>query len=435
MKRRDFLRNSALGVGAAVGAGIVGGSGVLHAGEEPKKEKTPLKIKEYRTLGRTGFKASDISAGYVKDPAVLRNLLDAGVNYIDTAESYKNEDVVGDVVKEYDRKKIFITTKMEIKKELGLKKEDFLKRARKSLERLKTDYIDAMLMHSAEELATLKTEGFHQAMDQLKREGKLRYVGVSNHGSAWAHPAKVPMEKILTTAALDGRFDIMLLTYNFIGDNKGAKVLQLLKEKNIGATLMKVNPVGNLPRMRKRLAEMKKDHKRYEFAKNWVKHLEAQAALAADFIKKHKLDDPKRMRDAAIKFALSNPNVHTVCCGFHNFDLVDAYLPLSGTRLDAGEKTALNLYKQGCGHMYCRHACGECESACPHNVPVNTILRYNHYFEAQGKEKFAMKSYYNLKAPKADLCANCAGHCQAACPYGVPAQGMLNLAHHTLSLA
>jgi diketogulonate reductase-like aldo/keto reductase len=202
MNRRHFLRNSVLGVGAL-------GAGMLHSQE--KKQETPevenkeeWKIKEYRTLGRTGFKVSDISTGYVGNPAVLERLLDAGVNYIDTAESYGNEPVVGQVVKNRDRKKVFITTKMEIKDDLS--KEGFLKRARKCLERLQTDYIDCMMMHSTESVKLIKTEGFHEAMKQLKTEGKLRFVGISNHGSNHAQDGEDSMQKVLTAAAMDWTF-------------------------------------------------------------------------------------------------------------------------------------------------------------------------------------------------------------------------------------
>jgi predicted aldo/keto reductase-like oxidoreductase len=127
---------------------------------------------------------------------------------------------------------------------------------------------------------------------------------------------------------------------------------------------------------------------------------------------------------------------------------------IMGTVLDAGvnyidtaegygrgnaEKSAgeaiLAAYKEHCGRLYCRHACGLCEPSCPSHVPVNTIMRYNHYFEAQGSEKFAMEKYARLNAPKADRCRDCTGFCQTACPYGVPIQGLLNIAHARLTLA
>ena len=433
MNRRRFLKNSALGVGA-LGAGVMGSGKLLFSQEKtvPDIEES-WKIKEYRTLGRTGFKVSDISTGFIKDPALIEKVLDAGVNYIDSAESYGNEQVIGDVIKKRDRKKLFITTKMEIKEDLS--KEGFLARAYKCLERLQTDYIDCMMMHSPETAESVKIEGFHAAMEQLKKEGRLRHVGISNHGSNHVLVTKDSMQKVLTAAAMDGRFDVFLMAYNFIQEDKGAEVLKLCKEKNIGATLMKVNFVGNLPRIRDAVAKLKAENKPIpEYYPPLITKLEEKEKKARWFIDKYKLDDAKKLRDAAIKFALSNPNVSTVCCSFRSFDDLDGFLPLSGTKLDGIEKEKLSLYKEGCGSLYCRHACGICETSCPHGVPVNTIMRYNHYFQAQGKEKYAMKNYARLST-KADLCADCKGHCESACPYDVPIYGLLNIAHKTLTLA
>lgn len=432
MDRRRFLKNSALGVGAVtIGPGLAN-SGLLQAEEKSQS----LKIKEYRTLGRTGFKVSDISTGFVKDPAVLEALLDAGVNYIDTAESYGNEPTVGEVVSKRDRKKVFITTKLEIKEKAANTKEEFLSRAYKCLERLKTDYVDCIMNHSPEQAELVTHENFHAAMKQLKAEGKLKHVGISHHGTNWYRDPKESMEKVLTKAAMDGRYDVMLLAYNFVQDDNGAKVLKLLKEKNIGATLMKVNPIGNIFVIKERIKKLKEEGK--EIPKRYpgiIARIEAKADRASQFIETYGLKDAKRMRDAAIRFVLSNPDVNTVCCMFSNFDNLDDFLPLSGTRLSGLEKKKLAAYKEGCAQLYCRHACGLCEPACPNNVPVNTIMRYNHYFEAQGKEKFAMKHYARLDTPKADVCANCSTHqCESACPYGVPAQGLLTIAHNTLSL-
>ncbi|MDH5385777.1 MAG: hypothetical protein OEY18_13830, partial [Candidatus Aminicenantes bacterium] len=72
---------------------------------------------------------------------------------------------------------------------------------------------------------------------------------------------------------------------------------------------------------------------------------------------------------------------------------------------------------------------------CPQGVPVNTIMRYNHYFVAQGREKEAMEKYNKIPGTKADMCSTCSGYCEGACPHNVPIQGMLLLAHEQLSLA
>jgi predicted aldo/keto reductase-like oxidoreductase len=63
------------------------------------------------------------------------------------------------------------------------------------------------------------------------------------------------------------------------------------------------------------------------------------------------------------------------------------------------------------------------------------ILHYYHYFKSQGREKFAISQYAKLESRKADKCQSCDGFCESACPHGVPVQGLLSLAHQTLTLA
>lgn len=435
MNRRNFLKNSALGV---VGAGVVGGSKIVFAGEKKESEAQLPKIKEFRTLGRTGFKVSDISSGGPGDPAVLKALLDAGVNYIDTAEGYsrgQSEITTGKVIKNYDRKSLFITTKMGLNPKGDLSKEAILQRARKCLERLDTEYIDCMMIHGPDKVETLKTEGFHAAMNQLKSEGKLRFLGISNHGAQWGEEEN-NMEKICLAAAADGRFDVMLFVYNFIQREAGQRVLQACKEKNIGTTLMKTNPVGTYLLMKGRVDALEKKGKKVpEYLAKIVTTLKAKADKADSFIKKHNLENPAEIRDAAIKFVLRNPDVHTVACSCRSFDDVENFVKLSGCALTAAEKKKLSAYIEGCAQFYCRHACGLCEAKCPHRVPVNTIMRYNHYFEAQGREKYALQKYAELPGAKADRCFDCNGHCEAACPYGVPVHGLLGMAHQRLTLA
>ncbi|MCK4761101.1 MAG: aldo/keto reductase [Candidatus Aminicenantes bacterium] len=432
MNRRNFLKNSALGV---VGAGVISGGQTAFAGQEEESTAPTPKIKQYRTLGRTGFKVSDISSGGGRDEAVFNALLDAGVNYIDTAEGYgrgKSEIAAGKAIKNRDRKSLFITSKLVIKKDES--KEDIVKRARKSLERLQTDYLDCLMIHSPTKIETVKLASFHEAVKQLKNEGRLKFAGLSNHGAQWPGDED-NMEKICLTAAADGRFDVMLFVYNFM-KKEAERVLKVCREKNIGVTLMKTNPVGAYHYMKERMETMKKEGKKApEFWTKVMPALEVKAQKAEGYIKKHNLKNPAEIRNAAIKFVLQHPDVHTVCCSVRNFDDVDTYLKLSGCGLTPAEEKKLSAYAEGCGQFYCRHACGICESKCPHNVPVNTIMRYNHYFEAQGREKYALEKYAALPAVKADRCFQCDGFCETACPYGVPIHGLLGMAHRRLTLA
>jgi predicted aldo/keto reductase-like oxidoreductase len=429
MGRRKFLKASALGV---FGAGIPFKSKFVSS--KDFHAESPPKIREFRMLGRTGFKVSDISCGICEDASLLNAVLDAGVNYIDTAESYENERIIAQAIQNRDRQSLFITTKLIIEKDVG--KQGFIERTKKCLERLKTDYIDCMMIHSCSELETLKTEGFHAAMTELKAQGRLRFLGVSNHGVSRRTEPKVPMEKVLLAAAEDGRFDIFLMAYNFLNENNGAKVLQVCKEKNIGATLMKVNPVGLYLRFKEEVEYLEKEGR--NISKGLLaslNRLKGRSDEIQPFVKKYNLENQSDVRTASVKWALTNDNVGTVCCRFENFDHLDEFVSISGKKLAAMDIQRLGAYKKGYSYTYCRHACGSCEPGCPENVPVNTIMRYNHYFVAQGREKEAMLEYAALAAPKADRCRQCPGHCEKACPYGVPIQGLLALADNRLTLA
>jgi predicted aldo/keto reductase-like oxidoreductase len=269
----------------------------------------------------------------------------------------------------------------------------------------------------------------------LKNEGRIRFLGVSHHGSNWHRAPEETMQKVLLTAAADGRFDVFLLAYNFLQMDMGKEVLKACREKNIGTTLMKVNPVGNYYGIKAWVESRQKEGKEVpELYQEGLERFRKKAEQAEGFIKRHNLTNPDEISSAAIKFVLGNPDVHTVCCSMRNFDTLNKYLKLSGQKMLPAEKKALALYKEGCGMLYCRHACGECESHCPHGVPINTILRYNHYFEAQGREKYAMKLYSALPVTNARVCENCSGMCEKACPYNVPTQGMLTAAHQRLTL-
>ncbi len=437
MHRREFLKVSTLG---AVGAGIPMHKVISSSsGGRTQTTTDELKVKEYRMLGRTGFKVSDISAGeHQGNETILSTLLDAGVNYIDTGESYgrgRDERVIGQVVKKRDRKSVFITTKLYLSKDRT--KKSIIERTRKCLERLQTDYIDCMMIHSAQNVGTIKEKGFHDAMSELKTEGRVRFVGISNHGTHWGilQPEEA-MEKILLAAAEDGRFDVMLLVYNFLAKENGEKVLKVCAEKNIGATLMKTNPVADYLYFKSEVEQLEKEGKDIPgYLKKVLPRYEQLVEEAQEFIKKHNLKNTHEIRDAAIRYALNNPHVHTVCATCNTFEEAEAFLKLSGGRFTPQDKKILAAYAQGCGIFYCRHACGLCESSCPHHVPVNSIMRYNHYFVAQHREKYAMQKYSGLPTAKADRCLDCEGQCEAACPFNVPIHALLCNAHHRLTFA
>jgi len=120
MKKKEISRRGFMGGSMAMLAGLgLSGSSNLFGQTSDANNEGP-KIKEYRTLGRTGFKCSDIGFGSsgVTDPALIGAILDAGVNYIDTAENYLRgqvESAIGKALKGRDRKKVFISTKLGLR--------------------------------------------------------------------------------------------------------------------------------------------------------------------------------------------------------------------------------------------------------------------------------------------------------------------------------
>jgi uncharacterized protein len=432
--RRNFIKSAALGIaGAAVPVHAGGGRSSDQAARPA--EETPPKIKEFRVLGRTGFEVSDLATGYIQDFGVFNAMLDGGVNYIDTGESYPGaHKLIGRVLQGRDRKKIFLTSKMQ--PEGDITREGFLKRARKCLEDLETDYFDCMMLHMPERVELLKTEGFHAAMRELKTEGRVRFLGVSHHGSFWFRDPEQSMDRILLAAVEDGRFDVFLMAYNFLQMDRGEQVIQAAKQKKVGISLMKTKPVGTYAAMKSMIEQLEKEGKEVDpLYREGLARYKDIADRAEAFIKKYNLQNPDEIKKAALRFALSNPEIHTVCCSAKTYAEAGQFLRQSGTRLSEKDITTLARYKEGCGALYCRHACGECEPACPRGVPVNTIMRYHHYFTAQGREKEAMLKYAHIPGARAEQCGGCPGYCERACPYGVPIQGMLLLAHDQLSLA
>jgi predicted aldo/keto reductase-like oxidoreductase len=271
-------------------------------------------------------------------------------------------------------------------------------------------------------------------MAELKAEGRVRFVGLSNHGSFWFRDPEETMEKVLLAAAEDGRFDVFLMAYNFLKMDEAERVLAVCREKKIGAAIMKSTPVAIYYGLKSRVEQLEKEKKEvHPLYAEGLKRYKEKFDRAEGFIRKYNLQNQEEIQKAAVRFVLENPDVSTVCSVPKTYEELERFLRLSGTRLSDTEKEKLAAYRQGCGELYCRHACGVCEPACPHGVPVNTIMRFYQYYAGRGREREAIVSYAAIPGSRAEACAGCAGHCEAACPYHVPVQGLLLLAHSCLA--
>jgi predicted aldo/keto reductase-like oxidoreductase len=362
--------------------------------------------------------------------------LQSGVNFIDTGEDYdngKNEILIGKVLQDFDRKKIFINSKLysEDKKFNG--REDVLNRVRKALERLNTDYIDCVQIHEVTKINDFKEENFHAATEQLKAEGRVRFTGLSCHGSAHLADPEETIDKVLLAAVDDGRFDVFLMTYNFMNAPLADPVLDACEQKGIGTAIMKSNPVmiyeildGYVKRMEER-GDTIPDYY-LTFHDKYLK----QNEYAKDFFSQYDIKNSEALIEAAQLFVLSNPKAHTTCIDFRNFTDCENMLKLSGKKLQSPHVDLLNQYKDRFGYLNCRIGCNLCAGACPHHIPVSTIMRYQYYFRNKGDQKYAMGLYQKLGHVKPDVCQTCPGYCEDACPFGVAAKGLLAMAQEDL---
>ena len=401
LNRRNFLASSSLG--------LMGGASLITAKffqqANPGGPLNDIRIKEYRVLGRTGFKASDIGCGpaLISNENLLKAVISAGVNCIDTAEFYgngNNELMVGKAIKDFERDSLFINTKLRVT--ANDTKDDILARAQKCLERLDTSYLDGFMLWNADSVKLLRNDAFHQAFKQLKSEGKVKYCAVSYHGAFWYDNPKESMEEVLVNAAEDGRFDLVLLVYNFVQQQMGENILSACRKNNVGTTIMKTQPFGgSLLEMIEHIETLKKEGKPVSDKEQIMYDKRHQVMKEAEpFVNKYQLNDAASRRNASIRFILDNPDAHSILVSFKNFEEIEEYIPLSGTRLTAENRSVINALSKDFSAVYCRHACGLCETRCPARVPVNAIMRYNHYFMAQAKKNLPFRNIMRSRVIK-----------------------------------
>jgi aryl-alcohol dehydrogenase-like predicted oxidoreductase len=456
LNRRDFVKSSgaALAGGALLGlAPIEGGTTLAESSEGsllfPVRPSQDGQIQNYRTLGRTGFRVSDISLGaaLIKEANVARYAFDKGINYIDTAEGYENgasERGIRDALRHFDREKIFVSTKATIRPRDD--KEAVLEKARGSLERLGTEYIDAYMMSSVDTVKGLDHPAYHAAMDQLKAEGRVRFTGATYHGPEATD--QTGMADVLCAAAEDGRFDVLLLVYNFLTPSEGDRIIAASKANNVGTTAMKTAP-GKLsaePFDPENLSELFQQYldlmlragqSRESALRELQKYSDAQNEFVERtqiFAQRYGIENDEALQLASIQWVLQNPDMHTACISVWSFDFIDKIVALSGTELTAPAESMLQQSRYALETQYCRHGCVDCMDSCPFKVPVSKIMRYAYYFEAQGRERHAMSEYAALGSGAAP-CTDCAGLCAAACPYGLAIQFKMLQAHELLTLA
>lgn len=201
---------------------------------------------EMRNLGRTGLKVSKLCLGAMTfanedwgcdeptSQAIVHRFLDAGGNFIDTADGYSagvSEEITGRAIADR-RQSVVLATKVFAPmgpgaNDRGLSRKHIMDAVDASLKRLGTDYIDLYQVHGFDEQTPI--DETLRALDDCVRSGRVRYVGCSNH-FAWQIMKAVALAKELGTA----RYDCLQPQYSLVSRAIEREVIPLCIDQGIG---------------------------------------------------------------------------------------------------------------------------------------------------------------------------------------------------------
>lgn len=328
---------------------------------------------EYKTLGKTGLRVSRVGCGGIPiqriDPEgtkkLMQELLQKGVNYIDTARGYTvSEEYLGYGL-EGIRDKFILATKGR-----GLTKEEMAKDVAISLKNLRTDYIDLYQFHdpSMENLdKILAPGGALEALQEAKQAGVVRHIGITAHST----------EVFRRALNLDW-VETIMFPYNIV-ESQGEELIKACGEKNIGFICMKPLAGGAIE----------------------------DAALA-------------------MRYIAQNQNVSVIIPGMANSQELEQNVSaaLDPTPLAPEETEKLDAIRKSLGTQFCRR-CGYC-APCTVGIAIPQVFTLEGYLSRYGLGQWAHARYDTMPA-KASDCVAC-GLCETRCPYHLPIREMLKKA-------
>lgn len=325
---------------------------------------------EYVTLGKTGLKVSRLGFGGIPiqridaegTKVLMHKLLDAGINYIDTARGYTvSEEYLGYGL-EGIREKFILATKGR-----GLTRDDMEKDVATSLHNLRTDYIDLYQFHnpSLPDLEKITAPGGAlEALQAAKKNGSVRHIGITAHSA----------EVFAKALELDW-VETVMFPYNIV-ENQGAELIQRCREKNVGFICMK--------------------------------------PLAGGAIEDATL---------ALRYIVQNPCVSVVIPGMASPEELRQNLSAASDRrpLTEQEQEKIELLRKELGTQFCRR-CNYC-APCTVGIAIPQLFVLEGYLTRYGLADWAKDRYAGTKV-KASACVEC-GACEGRCPYHLPIREMM----------
>ena len=201
---------------------------------------------DFRPLGKTGLTVSVAGLGCGGNSrlglgrgasveecvAVVRTAVDLGVNFIDTAEAYGTEEIVGAAVKHYDRDRLVISTKAIFKADVDTAA-TVTARVEAALGRLKLDYVDVFHFHAVHPTAyAYHRDVLASALLMLKERGKVRHVGITETGP------RDPEQKMMAQAVQEEPWEVAMLAYSLMNQGARRAIFPVTQRRGVGTLLM-----------------------------------------------------------------------------------------------------------------------------------------------------------------------------------------------------
>ena len=391
MKRRDFIGKSALGL---VSAGLLSPflkKGAVGQGQRPKII--------FRTLGRTNLRIPIVSFGVMNSdsPDLINRALDMGITHLDTAHLYlrgNSERVIGEVLERRgDRDRVYVATKMRFardtdkgvfvlkgtEREPAATEENLFTQLETSLQRLRTDYVDILYLHSCYSPQMATYEPLMNALVKAKKQGKARFIGTSTHRD---------VANVIRATADAGIYDVVLPAYNYVLEEKEdiKKAIRHATGKGVGVVAMKT---------------------------------QGGRRLQED-------PDSEINNQAALKWVLNEENVCTAIPGMTTFDQLDVNMGvMNDLALTAQELNDLRIAASMRGTLFCQN-CRSCVPTCPNNIEIPKLMRAYMYAQGYGNFIQARTTIAELPGNKGlDVCQECSG-CSASCRRGIDIGSRVN---------